>query len=269
MRFLIFLLLFTLTAEAYCQTQLFPSIGKEDIRDRKITGKRTFSGESLYGYINGGADLYLEYGFDGLEVTEFSIKKNRYKAEVWKMNDPLAAYGVFSVSRFKCGSRPEFSAFSCLNRYQLQVVCGPYYLNITNQSGNAGDSLVMISTALELVSQVKEASAGIEIFGLEDDPETLRNNSFVIRGRLGAVNCRPELEKYFRISGAYTALISEKNETVFISLIFNSSGAFQSFMSSNGWESDMQECSTVEISDREAIRRTGDLTLLIEIRNLL
>ncbi len=31
---------------------------------------RTFTETSLYGYINGGAELYLEYGFDTLIVTE-------------------------------------------------------------------------------------------------------------------------------------------------------------------------------------------------------
>lgn len=58
---------------------------------------RTFTETSLYGYINGGAELYLEYGFDTLLVTELVIEGSDIKAEVYRMKDPEAAFGIFSV----------------------------------------------------------------------------------------------------------------------------------------------------------------------------
>ncbi|MDZ7636238.1 MAG: DUF6599 family protein [Bacteroidales bacterium] len=44
---------------------------------------------SLYGYINGGAELYLEYGFDTLISYRSGYARGGiFKVEVYRMKDP-------------------------------------------------------------------------------------------------------------------------------------------------------------------------------------
>ncbi|MFO8234626.1 MAG: DUF6599 family protein [Bacteroidales bacterium] len=56
--------------------------------------------DELYDYINGGAELYLNYGFleMGKRIYTFA-DTNEVKVEVFDMGEPKNAYGVFSYSK--------------------------------------------------------------------------------------------------------------------------------------------------------------------------
>jgi len=54
----------------------------------------------LYDYINGGAELYLNYGFRQLARRVYQLEgKGTLKAEIFHMSSPENAFGVFSYSR--------------------------------------------------------------------------------------------------------------------------------------------------------------------------
>ncbi|MBS0011466.1 MAG: hypothetical protein KFF49_08650, partial [Bacteroidales bacterium] len=48
----------------------FPGLATDNLENASIESERTYTAESLFGYMNGGAELYLEYGFDRLVVSE-------------------------------------------------------------------------------------------------------------------------------------------------------------------------------------------------------
>ncbi len=53
----------------------------------------------LYDYINGGAELYLQYGFKKMAKRIYTDnKQNEIKAEIFNLNAPKNAFGVFSYS---------------------------------------------------------------------------------------------------------------------------------------------------------------------------
>ena len=52
--------------------------------DITIEKERTFVGTGLYGFMNGGSDLYLEYGFEKLTTRDI-----KYKDEKYALNDEL------------------------------------------------------------------------------------------------------------------------------------------------------------------------------------
>ena len=100
-KLILFLAGIIITAAAGAQSTLAPRAlsGMSGVESAQ---NRIFTETSLYGYINGGAELYLEYGFDTLIVTEMTVEGNDLKLEVYRMKDPEAAFGIFSVSRFRC-----------------------------------------------------------------------------------------------------------------------------------------------------------------------
>ncbi|MDO9512293.1 MAG: hypothetical protein Q7J34_11085 [Bacteroidales bacterium] len=56
----------------------------------------TYPGEDLFFLIDGGAELYLEYGFDRVEVRDFSNNDGmKIHLEEYKMKDSLAAWGIY------------------------------------------------------------------------------------------------------------------------------------------------------------------------------
>ncbi len=90
---------------------------------------RVFTGRQLYEYINGGADLFLEYGFVKVAAGEYLTPGGKTVfINLYRMSDPDAAFGIFSATR-----RPEYEVVAigtmgARTDYQ-QIFCrGSYYI---------------------------------------------------------------------------------------------------------------------------------------------
>jgi len=118
----------------------------------EVKNERTFTGTALYGFINGGADLYYEYGFKELVSREIRYKGEDFTVDIYTMNTPLDAFGIYSINVFKCLRADSLGRFDCLSKYQLQAVDGNAYVSIVFQSGSnaarkAADELYKIYVA--------------------------------------------------------------------------------------------------------------------------
>lgn len=130
----LFFLLMVITLNA--QVKDFPKLTEGEIPGLKITREQTFDGNSLWGYINGGADIFLEYGFNNLLLQEIEVNHNKLKIEIYRMTDPYAAFGIYSVSHYKCEEKYQSLKFSCVTQYQIQCAIGEYYISIINTNGS-------------------------------------------------------------------------------------------------------------------------------------
>jgi hypothetical protein len=64
-----------------------------------VDSVRVFTGEELYTLIDGGADMYLEYGFQRVITAEYENPQERsIKLEIYEMTDAEAAAGLFSLN---------------------------------------------------------------------------------------------------------------------------------------------------------------------------
>ena len=59
--------------------------------------RRTFTTESLYDHIDGGAELFLELGFDRVEVQHYTAGEAEVAVEVYLMRDSPAALGIYGM----------------------------------------------------------------------------------------------------------------------------------------------------------------------------
>ena len=122
----------------------------------ETTKTRTFTAESLYGYMDGGAELYLEYGFDTLVVTEVVSGGKDIKIEFYCMSDAEAAFGIFSVSRFRCNGGPRLTDHQCRSAYQLQFCKGRYYVSIINDTGTDAEQKTANEIAANLIRNIAD-----------------------------------------------------------------------------------------------------------------
>lgn len=89
-----------------------------------------YAGETLYDYIDGGAPQYFEYGFHEVASQELRLRGRTYVLDVYRMADPVAAFGIYSTRRpERCASMQGF-ARSCYTGYQGLVSEGPVLLEI-------------------------------------------------------------------------------------------------------------------------------------------
>lgn len=59
----------------------------------------SYRADNLYNLINGGAEVYLEYGFVQVISQEYVQGEDSLILTIYEMKDPQAAFGVFSYSR--------------------------------------------------------------------------------------------------------------------------------------------------------------------------
>lgn len=99
---------------------------------RAKSDPRTFEGEDLFVYINGGADIYNEYGFKSVLVQEYEKgEKHTVILEVFAMNDPGAAYGVYTFKNGAKGRKVPWGQGGMFEDYYLNFWQGEYAVTLT------------------------------------------------------------------------------------------------------------------------------------------
>ncbi len=201
----IFLIILISTINLYPQMDTdFPSIAQQDIPGGIISKSSYFDGDGLWGHINGGADLYLEYGFDKLLFQDIDWKDHNFRVEYYRMKSPESAFGIYSTSIFKCSKRDTISRYVCISPYQVQSALGRFYISIANNKGTKEATKLTI----ELFSTInrKSAEQPYELPKLVGDNFLEDNllNIKLVKGNLGIQNGFPELSGLFEEFSGYS-----------------------------------------------------------------
>lgn len=215
-----------------------PGLAQSTLVPRALSGmngvqsahNRIFTETSLYGYINGGAELYLEYGFDTLIVAEMVVDGSDIKLEVYRMKNPEAAFGIFSVSRFRCNTGEKITEHICRSAYQLQLCKGPYYISIINDTGSEADQQRSSALAGLLIENIVEPSFDPGRYYAEGvDEETMRG-AVLVRGPLGIFNGIPILSDRLGSTVDFSALMITNGQDTVASLLFDSEQSARQFL---------------------------------------
>lgn len=167
---------------------IFPTLAPDSIPRMHVLSDRSFDGSSLWGYIDGGADVYLEYGFDKVRTMKLEIDSVHYLVDLYRMNDAASAFGIFSISTNACDSVDAFPDPHCASRYQMQFARGSYYVSIANDKGTPQAQRMGIRLARLLSAQIAPATIDWpRIFALDALTSSRRTMKF-IKGRLGLQN---------------------------------------------------------------------------------
>jgi len=201
-----------------------------ELPDVKADQIRMFNRESLYGYIDGGAELYLEFGFDTLVTTDVSYDGRELKVEIYRMNDPEAAFGIFSVSRFRCNGGEKLTEHICRSSYQLQFCKGPFYVSIINDTGTEADRHVSDEIARKIIGHIADTRFDpAEFFPFAVDEETMKS-AVLVKGPLGLYNGVPSLYQDLEGAADYSAMMILKDGKTLASLRFDSDSAAIAFI---------------------------------------
>jgi len=212
------------------QATVTPGISARDLPGNAvITDTRTFGNESLFGYIDGGAELYLEYGFDSLLVTNISCKGSDIKVEVFRMSDPDAAFGIYSVSHFKCSNNTDLTGYYCASAYQIQFCKGAFYVSIINSNGTEAEQKLSESIASLLTGRISGQSFNPAVYITDDLSVAEVKSALFVRGSLGLFNGAYGLSKELEDFAGYSALIIKGEETR-IAVRFNSVDLMTAFV---------------------------------------
>jgi hypothetical protein len=149
---------------------------------RRDGDRLVFRGAELYGHINGGAEVFLELGFDRLEVQRFSSELGELVVELYQMNDPVAALGIYLA---KCGtehSDPGLADRHTVGPTQLQMVRGAVYLSVNSFAAGRDLGVELVDVARYLAERLPAAEADW-VFEPLPKEHRVPGSERVIRGR--------------------------------------------------------------------------------------
>jgi len=244
----------------------FPVIDESDLPDAKFGIPKTYTRSSLYGYMNGGAELYLEYGFSGAWINEIHLAGGIYRTEIYRMNGPDDAFGIFSVSRYQCKSTPSLSPYACQTPYQLQLCSGSFYISISNSTGNGTDCTASLRIGEAIVNKIKEKPADITPYLQGVSHETINREAILAKGELGIMNGAPDLVDYFSEATGYCVVILQSGEQTILSVRFSTKEEMIRFMSLHNWNPEIISDRSAKMPTGETITKSSDNHLYISIK---
>lgn len=118
----------------------------------------TYKGDDLFMYINGGADLYFEYGFKEAATGRYlNYISNNIHVDIYKMSSIDAAYGIFTLSSTSKGKPSELGDQSLLFDYYLDLWKGPYFMRFTANNKDNGmiDTLLLFAKIIDQKISIK------------------------------------------------------------------------------------------------------------------
>ena len=113
---------------------------------------RVWSDANLYGHIDGGAELFLEFGFVDMTEVRCVRADAELAFELYRMSDPLAALGIYLAKAGRETPDPGLPARNNVGRYQLSLVRGAFFVIAANPSGEAALVPDMVALAGRLAS---------------------------------------------------------------------------------------------------------------------
>jgi hypothetical protein len=127
-----------------------PSLTEKDVPGWTVEKPDSYNANQLFGYINGGAELYLEYGFKRVTAWRCVKQKQEFVADVYEMATPAAAFGMWSISKRNCPSTLPKAKWSCITDNQILFVRGAHLVNITlfDRSGDTRQTARKAAEAL-------------------------------------------------------------------------------------------------------------------------
>lgn len=156
---------------------------------------KVFTAADLYGYIDGGAEIFLEYGFERLTLQQYVCgKTGEITVEMYRMTDPIAAQGIYLM---KCGAEHRDSSFAeihTVGRYQLLVRRASFFLNVTNRDGDARNMGVMLAFCRHITGRLGP-NEDLQILDLLPREGMVGNSLRIFRGAYGLQSYNPLSDK--------------------------------------------------------------------------
>ncbi len=93
---------------------------------------RTFTGQDLFNQIDGGAELFLEFGFATLRLQAYARDKSELTLGAYEMESAAAALGVYLMKMGRETPFPEIAARNSGEEAQVTIVKGRYFVQVDN-----------------------------------------------------------------------------------------------------------------------------------------
>jgi hypothetical protein len=107
---------------------------------------RIYKGERLFDYMNGGAELYYEYGFEQACVQRYQTPPGEVTVEIYEMDLPVNAYGIYTFDTK--GEHPSIGQDATYERGLLGFWKGRYFVRVFSENEELKETILVLGGAI-------------------------------------------------------------------------------------------------------------------------
>jgi hypothetical protein len=138
-----------------------PAVPEADFADgwAKAGPLRTFTGEDLFNQIDGGAELFLEFGFVRLRLQAYAKGRAELTLNAYEMEGAASALGVYLMKMGREAPFAEIEARNSSEEVQLTILKGRYFVQVDNLGEAAASRAEAVALANAFLAGIAEESA--------------------------------------------------------------------------------------------------------------
>ena len=151
-----------------------------------------YVGEDLFTYINGGAEIYHEYGFKQVIVQDFlNQNKKSISLEIYEMSNPEAAYGMFTFKNNPGGEELALGDEARLADYYMNFWKGNFLVTLIGFDENQETIKGLKKIARAVEAKIKFSGRKPSLVSLLPKKDLLVQSIKYFKGNLGLYNSYP------------------------------------------------------------------------------
>jgi len=120
---------------------------------------RTFTGQDLFNQIDGGAELFLEFGFARLRLQAYARDKAELTLNAYEMESAASALGIYLMKMGRETPFPEIAARNSGEEAQVAILKGRYFIQVDNLGDVPASRAETAALANAFLAGVVEESA--------------------------------------------------------------------------------------------------------------
>lgn len=145
---------------------------------------KIFPASALYNHIDGGAEIFLELGFEEATVQRYARAGDEVVVECYRMRDAEAALAIYLD---KCGAEtpsPAFAERHTAGRYQLLLVRDRFFVIVNNPPGTSAVAPALVEFARAIAARLPRG-AEVRAFDVLPREGLVPGSERLIRGPVG------------------------------------------------------------------------------------
>jgi len=149
---------------------------------RKDAKPEIFIKTDLFNHIDGGADLFLEFGFGLVTIQRYKKGSAELTLEMYEMEGPDSALGVYLM---KCGRETPLAGIPARNSSestQATIIKGRYFVLINNFSGGENLLPTMVALAGAALKNIDDELVSKQLFDLLPQKDRIKGSERLVRG---------------------------------------------------------------------------------------
>jgi hypothetical protein len=171
----------------------------------------------LYEYIDGGAEVFHNYGMRAMIHQEYRAGKTDLTVDIYNMGDPLNAFGMYSAERSPDYHFIRIGAEGYVNDFILNFLQGSYYVKLSAFSEGDKPESMLNAVAVSISGKIGSGRSVPRAFAFPAQGLVERSEKYVVRAPLGHEFLAPAATAVYRFQG--------KDTTVIVSLASSTAGA--------------------------------------------